>query len=178
MCAPIHEVSLSSACCSSGDLRSATSEESLHPSSVTLTWAFSGKRLWNRSYAAASRRARNRPPSSAFAGSRARLKKSARRAVHSGSGRKKSASWRYRRLPSTHRFPRRELVSHRHHDGTLVGATIETVLRFDDGSERSGIDRYEDELEFPRWTSIHASSSPRRPGCTDPASTDSKPLSV
>ena len=53
MCAPIHEVSLSSACCSSGDLRSATSEESLHPSSVTLTWAFSGKRLWNRSYAAA-----------------------------------------------------------------------------------------------------------------------------
>ena len=90
-----------------GDLRSATFEESLHPSSVTLTWAFSGKRLWNRSYAAASRRARNRPPSSAFAGSRARLKKSARRAVHSGSGRKKSASWRYRRLPSTHRFPRR-----------------------------------------------------------------------
>ena len=66
----------------------------------------------------------------------------------------------------------------RHHDGTLVGATIETVLRFADGSERSGIDRYEDELEFPRWTSIHASSSPRRPGCTDPASTDSKPLSV
>ena len=42
----------------------------------------------------------------------------------------------------------------RHHDGTLVGATIETVLRFDDGSE------------------------PRRPGCTNPASTDSKPLSV
>ena len=41
MCAPIHGVSLSSACCSSGDLRSATSEESLHPSSVTLTWAFS-----------------------------------------------------------------------------------------------------------------------------------------
>ena len=29
----------------------------------------------------------------------------------------------------------------------------------------AGIDRYEDELEFPRWTSIHASSSPRRPGC-------------
>ena len=28
----------------------------------------------------------------------------------------------------------------------------------------AGIDRYEDELEFPRWTSIHASSSPRRPG--------------
>ena len=27
----------------------------------------------------------------------------------------------------------------------------------------AGIDRYEDELEFPRWTSIHASSSPRRP---------------
>ena len=26
----------------------------------------------------------------------------------------------------------------------------------------AGIDRYEDELEFPRWTSIHASSSPRR----------------
>ena len=65
MCAPIHEVSLSSACCSSGDLRSATSEESLHPSSATLTWAFSGKRLWNRSYAAASRRARNRPPAAA-----------------------------------------------------------------------------------------------------------------
>ncbi len=175
---PIHEVSLSSACCSSGDLRSATSEESLHPSSVTLTWAFSGKRLWNRSYAAASRRARNRPPSSAFAGSRCAAEEVRPAGCPLRLGKKEVGELAVPPTAFDPQVPAPELVSHRHHDGTLVGATIETVLRFADGSERSGIDRYEDELEFPRWTSIHASSSPRRPGCTDPASTDSKPLSV
>ena len=178
MCAPIHEVSLSSACCSSGDLRSAMSEESLHPSSVTLTWAFF-REATLEPVVCGGEPPREKPPTVLGL----RWESCAAEEVRPAGcplrlGKKEVGELAVPPTAFDPQVPAPELVSHRHHDGTLVGATIETVLRFDDGSERSGIDRYEDELKFPRWTSIHASSSPRRPGCTDPASTDSKPLSV
>ena len=77
-------------------------------------------------------------------------------ATDSTTGRSKAES----HAPAHPRRPRRAANRRagggwrRPREATLVGATIETVLRFDDGSE------------------------PRRPGCTNPASTDSKPLSV